>query len=646
MSCNRRLFLLVWLAVLVYLLYSALVKSGLTSASDGAALAPLSPFVAPSAPSGDARGAQGSAPAAAVPAAASGASALLPAFPGALAPAKVKSFGVAGQAAPLQAPKVPVIFGASGGVGAPFSAGGAASGSEAAPSPAPQLLPTRCVDRSSAGQLPYTSIRRHAPGQVCLKNVYLAQGRLRAHLPPSDAPGYAALRDYLAAEGLPSASFAGIDEVLDVLSAAPIPSVPYAGALLESQLDGVAWGSRDHLLAHSYIFLEASANILALQGLEAKADAAAGTPEATPAFYPAPLLCCGCGPHLGGVGGLNADIAKGLWGAELTRCMDVWGDPPGPRPPALLPGCNPSGGLLHGGSTDGAKPWALHIGTLCLTDRTPAFKSDGRVEKWKAFSAGLQPQLGPSERGVIEASLAHLRAYALGMLRERAASVQGLKDEFQEFIAQVVADGSPDAGPLITVLQRPDDSARTFPHVALASLHALFRPFTKRLLIIKMLPLEGWLRLAIAARTDLLVGTFGEDMGLLLFQPKGAAVLELAPHYTHFNVEGTGWSNALGFLSRLKGAVYSGADAVRGPIDPNGRVAEDLDYQMEMPVYVNNSALVGEVQRLLKEAKKNAEAAAKEAGGSSSSSKEWPAWHPGYVSEAVSFPAEKEKVKY
>ena len=215
---------------------------------------------------------------------------------------------------------------------------------------------------------------------------------------------------------------------------------------------------------------------------------------------------------------------------------------------------------------------------------------------------------------------------------------------------EVVADGSPESGPLITVLQLPEDAARSFPHVALASLHALFRPFTQRLLIIKTLPLEGWLRLAIAARTDLLVGTHGEDMGLLLFQPKGAAVLELAPHYTHFNVEGTGCSNALGFLSRLKGAVYSGADGVKGPINPNGRTAEDLDYQMEMAVYVNNSALVGEVDRLLKEAKRNAEAAAKEAAGGSGSGSgsvgEWPRWHPGYVSEAVSFPAKEEVVKY
>jgi hypothetical protein len=115
-------------------------------------------------------------------------------------------------------------------------------------------------------------------------------------------------------------------------------------------------------------------------------------------------------------------------------------------------------------------------------------------------------------------------------------------------------------------------------------------------------------------------------------------------------VEGTGWSNALGFLSRLKGAVYSGADGVKGPINPNGRTAEDLDYQMEMAVYVNNSALVGEVDRLLKEAKRNAEAAAKEAAGGSGSGSgsvgEWPRWHPGYVSEAVSFPAKEEVVKY
>ena len=262
----------------------------------------------------------------------------------------------------------------------------------------------------------------------------------------------------------------------------------------------------------------------------------------------------------------------------------------------------------------------------------------------------------------MEASLARLRSYALGQLKERAGEVAGLKDEFHEFIAQTVADGSAEAGPLITVLQRQDDAARAFPHVALASLHALLRPFTRRLLILKTLPLEGWLRLAIAARTDLLVGTHGEDMGLLLFQPKGAAVLELAPHYTHFNVEGTGWSNALGFLSRLKGAVYSGADGVRGPIDPNGRTAEDLDYQMEMAVYVNNSALVGEVERLLKEAKRHAEASVREAaaaaaaaaagGGSGEGAPppppvtEWPVWHPGYVSEAVSFPASVEVVKY
>ena len=502
------------------------------------------------------------------------------------------------------------------------------------------------MDRGSRGELPYTTIRRHAPGQACLKNVYLVHGRLRALLPPPGTPGLAELRAYLDAEGLPSASFAEMsDEALAALSAAPVPSVPYAGALLESQLEGVHWGSRDHLLAHSYIFLEASANVLALQALEAKADAAAGATP--PAFYPAPLLCCGCGPHMGGVGAINTEVARGLWGAELTRCGDVWGEPPGPRPPALLPGCAPAGGLLHRGSSDGARPWALHVGTLCLTDRTPAFAHDGRVEKWKSFSAGLQPQLGAGERGVIEASLARLRSYALGQLRERSSEVAGLKDEFHAFIAQVVADGSPESGPLITVLQRAEDAARSFPHVALASLHALFRPFTQRLLIIKTLPLEGWLRLAIAARTDLLVGTHGEDMGLLLFQPKGAAVLELAPHYTHFNVEGTGWSNALGFLSRLKGAVYSGADGVKGPLDPNGRTAEDLDYQMEMAVYVNNSALVGEVDRLLKEAKRNAEAAAKEAaGGSGAAASEWPRWHPGYVSEAVSFPAKEEVVKY
>ena len=355
-------------------------------------------------------------------------------------------------------------------------------------------------------------------------------------------------------------------------------------------------------------------------------------------LHPAPLFCCGCGPHMEGVGAINAEVARGLWGAELTRCVDVWGEPPGPRPPALLPGCASAAGLLHGGGE--ARPWALHMGTLCLTDRTAAFAGDGRVEKWKSFSAGLQPLLGGGERAVIEGALGRLRAHALGQLRERSSEVAGLKDEFHAFIAQTVLEGGAEAGPLITVLQRSEDAARSFPPLALASLHALLRPFTQRLLILKALPLVGWLRLAIAARTDLLVGTHGEDMGLLLFQPRGAAVLELAPHYTHFGVEGTGWTNALGFLSRLKGAAYSGADGVTGPIDPVGRVAEDLDYQMEMPVYVNNSALVGEVGRLLREAKKYAAAA----GGGEE--QEWPAWHPSYVSEAVSFPAEAAVGKF
>jgi hypothetical protein len=626
MTLHRRLFLVAWLSLLLYLLYAALVKSGMTPPATETLerVAPLASFIAPTSAGVGDGGVGGDD--------ALGGPSTMPSFPGMLlSGGRAKALGVAEQTAPIQAPKAPVIFGASGGSFGSAGGGYAPAAAAAAAVAAAPLLPVRCVDRNN-GAFPYTSVRRYAPGQVCLKNAYVVQGKLRAHVPPKGAPGHEEVLAYLTEEGFPSASFEALTgEHLEFMERAPIPSVPFAGALLESQLEGVAWGTRDHLLAFSYIFIEASANILALQALEAAADGGGGGGAAPPKLHPAPLLCCGCGPHMGGVGHINFDVAKGVWGAELTQCAEVVGEPPGPRPPALIPGCTSAGGLLHRGSADGRKPWTLHAETLCLTDRTPAFARDGRVQKWKSFSASLQRLLGPGERGFMEGNLARLRAYALSALKERGGELAGLRDEFNTVIMDAVVDGSPEAGPLITVLARQDTEARNFPHVALASLHALFRPLTKRLLVIKALPLPGWLRLAIASRTDLLVGTHGEDMGLLLFQPKGAAVLELAPHYNHYDVEGTGWSNALGFLSRLKGGVYGGADGPRGPINPVGRATEDLDYAMELPVYINNSALLPEVLRLLKEARKNAEPGAFKEG-------EWPAWHPLFVSEDESFP--------
>jgi len=311
------------------------------------------------------------------------------------------------------------------------------------------------------------------------------------------------------------------EEVREGLLRAPLPSAPYVAIQLESPQPGTTLGDRDHILAQFYGFLEGAVNLLAMQSLEAKRAEAEG--GVAPAFFPAPILCCGCGPHLGGLGGLNLEISRGLWGGELHLCKGITGNPPAPRPPALLAPCSPTSALLAGQhkAAGWPSPWAMHAELACLSDRSAAFSLDGRVEKWKNYFASLLPDLGAREREVMEGFLGRVREYALSVLALEG-QYDGVADELGTPIKPVLMDSDPASGPLVVVVQRPEGAHRGFPHIAQTTLAGFFKAsYTKRFLLVRTARFPALLQLAIAAKADLLVGTHGEDMGLLMFQPPG-----------------------------------------------------------------------------------------------------------------------------
>ena len=614
---NRRVFFVVWLLTLAYLLYLALWKASTTVSSRQVEPASVAPF-----DTGKAQVAPAS-------------SAVSSGF------SSVGDFSSSMGTLPGQAPAVPVVQGMAANTRRDFSPG--AQAPAAHPVPPAKLVPTKCVDRTAG--LPVTEVHRHAPGQVCLKNMYVYEGILYVQLPPKDSPGYAPVREYLDKEGLPSESFKELTtEVKDGLLRAPLPSAPYVVFQLETPQPGAALGDRDHILAQFYGFLEGAINILIMQSLESKTAEDSG--KEPPSFFPAPVLCCGCGPHLGGLAGLNIEVSRGLWGGELDFCKSVTGNPPGPRPPALLAPCSPTSALFAGQhkAQGWPKPWAMHVEMGCISDRQAAFNLDGRVEKWKNYFASLLPLIGDKERGHIEQALGRARDYATSVASLKG-QWDGFKDELGTAIAPMLieegaaegdktADGGGDRGPLITVLQRPEGNARLFPPIAVQTLANFFKKYTKRFLFVRTSALPALLQMAIVAKTDLLVGTHGGDLGLLMFQPPGAAVLQIATHYTHFNVDGTGWSNAIPFLSRVKGVHFGAIDALRGPVNPVGLEDADMGYQMDMDVYVNVTGLGWEVDRIFK-----AQEAAKKG-------KEVKFWHPMFTTELESYPGSAVKANY
>ena len=136
--------------------------------------------------------------------------------------------------------------------------------------------------------------------------------------------------------------------------------------------------------------------------------------------------------------------------------------------------------------------------------------------------------------------------------------------------------------------------------------------------------------------TDIMIGSQGNGMAHLLWQPFGCGVLEIFPHYRSYDngvlqEEGTGWTNDWPFLTRLKGCVYRSVDSELGAQSPVRHAINDNGHQLHVgDLVLNEEATVAEFMALLEEWKKVKTALL---AGEEGRMREH--WHPAYTSEAA-----------
>jgi hypothetical protein len=260
-----------------------------------------------------------------------------------------------------------------------------------------------------------------------------------------------------------------------------------------------------------------------------------------------------------------------LWGADWRHCNDWstpgwWGTPVVPDPPV--------------------PETALHMERACMVDRYAAHK-DWRTDAVNNCNTLLMEASGkPGIQARMEQQLARFRAHSF----IKDADLGDLKDLYGTRIADILAQDSATAGPLVTIQQRKAGMRSILPDDFTKLVEYVKAKHTKRVLAIRweLLPVQG--QLAVAAASDILIGMQGNGLSHLLWMKMGSAVMEFFPHYRS-DGEGTGWTNDWPYLTRLKGNIYRAADTSKGAQNPVAHPIRDeerwlnvYDLPLEMSV--------------------------------------------------------------